>query len=79
MSFLLRKPADLLLNISQKVFISELSEKTNMTFYYTSRVVDVFANAGLVNKSCQGRRCFLTLTKKGEKIVKYLRAIKDVE
>ncbi|MEM4295762.1 MAG: winged helix-turn-helix domain-containing protein [Candidatus Anstonellales archaeon] len=74
MLFIKEKPASVMLALRQhqRLYLSELAKKSNVTFAYIKKFIPLLEQLGIVTISKERKKTYVALTEKGKEIAKLL-------
>ena len=73
-----REHTNLLGEQDNRIYIAEISRKSDTTYSYTKRLLDKFEDLDLIEQRKRGRKKEIKLTKKGEKLADKIREVVKV-
>jgi predicted transcriptional regulator len=72
--FIKEKPAAIMLALRQtnRLYLSELARKANVSFVYVKKFIPILEQLGIVVLAKEGKNTYVSLTEKGKEISKLL-------
>jgi predicted transcriptional regulator len=72
--FIKEKPAAIMLALRQtnRLYLSELARKANVSFVYVKKFIPILEQLGIVVLAKEGKNTYVALTEKGKEISKLL-------
>lgn len=74
MLFIKEKPVAIMLALrqNQRLYLSELAKKANVTFAYVKKFIPILEQLGIVSITKERKKTYVSLTEKGKEMAKLL-------